>query len=209
MSTVKVKICGITNREDALAAVDAGVDALGFIFAESPRRISPEAATAIITMLPPFISTVGVFVNEAPETIDRIVRKCGLHYVQFHGEESPGICNRLGRRAIRAIRVKNEESLESLDAYRVCAFLLDSYTEGTAGGTGKVFRWELATHPLVRDKRIILSGGLNPGNVVEAVRKVRPYAVDVCSGVELSPGQKDPCRMKEFISNAKHAYFGK
>jgi phosphoribosylanthranilate isomerase len=200
---VKVKICGITNMEDAKAAVAAGADALGFVFAPSPRRIDPERAREIIGQLAPFVSTVGVFVDEDPARVREIVALCGLDYTQFHGEEPPDICSRFAERAIKAVRVKDEGSLSNLDSYRVRAFLLDSHIEGKRGGTGVAFPWELAGMARAPGRAIILSGGLNCENVARAIKIAMPYAVDASSGVESGPGRKDHGRMAEFIRIAK------
>lgn len=200
---VKVKICGITNVEDAQAAVKAGADALGFVFAPSPRRIAPERAKAIVDRLPPFVSSVGIFVNEDPARMRELVSLCGLDYVQLHGDEPPETCGGFAERAIKAVRVKDEQSLRDLDRYSVRAFLLDSHIEGKRGGTGVSFPWELARMASAPGRTIILSGGLNCDNVAEAVRIAMPYAVDVSSGVESEPGRKDHARMEEFIRIAK------
>jgi phosphoribosylanthranilate isomerase len=202
---VKVKICGITNIEDAQAAVRAGADALGFVFAPSPRRIAPERASEIIGQLPPFVSAVGVFVDEEPSRVREIVALCGLDFVQFHGEEPPEICSEFAGRAIKAVRVKDADSLRNLDSYRVRAFLLDSHIEGKRGGTGVAFPWELAGMARAPGRAIILSGGLGCDNVAQAIITVMPYAVDTSSGVEAEPGRKDHGRMEEFIRRAKGA----
>jgi phosphoribosylanthranilate isomerase len=201
---VRVKICGITNPEDALAAVDFGADALGFLFfQESPRYISGDHAASIIRQLPPFITTVGVFVNEKPEQIQNIVLRTGIDAIQLHGDEPPALCT-LSRRVIKAIRVKSLESLDPLIGYqgKVSAFLLDTYTSDAFGGTGRIFNWDIASYAK-QFGRIILAGGLTPDNVAEAVRQVTPYGVDVSSGVESQKGKKDHAAMKAFIRKAK------
>jgi len=203
---VKVKICGITNYEDAAAAVDAGADALGFVFfRESPRYLSPEDAGRIIRRLPPFIATVGVFVNESHLVIEEIASTAGLSVVQLHGDESPEVCC-LSRRIVKAFRVRSLESLGTFGQYKdlVSAFLLDTYSAGAYGGTGQVFNWDIAVEAK-QYGRIILAGGLTPDNVGDAVRHVRPYAVDVSSGVESGKGRKDHPRMKLFIEQARAA----
>lgn len=202
---VKVKICGITSIEDAQAAVRAGADALGFVFAPSPRRIAPERAKEIIELLPPFVSAVGVFVDEDPARVGEIVSLCGLDYAQFHGEEPPGVCNAFAGRAIKAVRVRDVDSLRNLDRYRVRAFLLDSHIEGKRGGTGVSFPWELAGMARAPGRTIILSGGLNCENAAQAIKIAMPYAVDASSSVESEPGRKDRARMEEFIRIAKTA----
>ena len=201
---VKIKVCGITNLEDALLAAELGVDALGFIFAcDSPRAVNPQVAKKIIAELPPFITTVGVFVNDSKEYIQQIRHFCYLDMVQLHGGESPGFCRRLGGRIIKALRVKDEDSISGLQDYPLDNFLLDAYKEGQAGGTGETFDWRLAL-AAKRYGRVILSGGLNPRNVARAIQQVRPYAVDVASGVEAAPGKKDGRLLAEFVKVVKN-----
>jgi phosphoribosylanthranilate isomerase len=203
---VKVKICGITNIGDATAAVDFGADALGFVFFKgSPRYISPDAAAAIIKQLPPFTTTVGVFVDEKPEQVEKIINLTCIDIVQFHGNEPPEICD-VSRYSIKAIRVKSLESLDHLNNYkdRVSAFLLDTFTPDILGGTGQIFNWDIAVYAK-QFGRIILAGGLTPDNVAAAIRRVRPYGVDVSSGVESKKGKKDHKKMKSFIERAKGA----
>jgi phosphoribosylanthranilate isomerase len=201
---VKVKICGITNVDDALAASDLGVDALGFVFyRESPRHVSPDQAREIIRRLPPFITTVGVFVDMSPGEVEGIMRHASLDVAQLHGHELPEACV-LGRRVIKAIRVKELSDLEPLQHYRVSAFLLDNYTQESFGGTGQTFNWDIALDAKQFGK-IILAGGLNPDNVAKAVRWVRPYGVDVSSGVEERKGKKDQTKMRLFVEKAKGA----
>jgi phosphoribosylanthranilate isomerase len=203
---VKVKICGITNIGDAIAAVDFGADALGFVFFKgSPRYISPDAAAAIIKQLPPFTTTVGVFVDAKPEQLEQIINLTNIDIVQFHGNEPPEICD-VSRNSIKAIRVKSLESLDLLNNYkdRVSAFLLDTFTPDILGGTGQIFNWDIAVYAK-QFGRIILAGGLKPDNVAAAIRRVRPYGVDVSSGVESKKGKKDHKKMKSFIERAKGA----
>jgi phosphoribosylanthranilate isomerase len=196
---VKVKVCGTTRLKDALLAVECGADAIGFIFyKKSPRYVTAKTAEKICSKLPPFIHRVGVFVNETADKINRIADRCGLDAVQLHGDESPAFCKKIKRRVIKAVRVKDAASLKEMSRYAVDAFLLDTYKEHQWGGTGKVFDWELAT----RAKKygpLILAGGLNPRNVKEAIQKVQPYGVDVSSGVEQSPGKRDPKKVKAFL----------
>lgn len=202
---VRIKICGITNLEDALLAAELGADALGFIFyPKSPRAVSPEAAREIIRRLPPFVLTVGVFVDEEPARVQEIAAYAGLDWLQLHGAESPDSCRTVGRRVIKGFRVKGEESLALLEPYHgaVQAFLLDTYRPGTPGGTGETFDWELA-HRAKEFGPIILAGGLIPDNVAEAIRTARPAAVDVASGVEAAPGKKDPDKLKTFMEAAR------
>ncbi len=200
---VKVKICGITNLEDALAAAEAGADALGFVFyPDSPRFIDPGNARAIIAKLPVFITSVGVFVDESEDLIRRIIREGGIQILQFHGSESPVLCTRFREKVIKAIRIKDEESISEMQMYDVDTFLLDTYLDCAKGGTGKTFNWKYA-EMAKKNGRIILSGGLNPSNIGNAVRKLKPYGVDVSSGVEISPGKKDHDKIREFVREAK------
>ncbi|MEE9120837.1 MAG: phosphoribosylanthranilate isomerase [Syntrophobacteria bacterium] len=198
--TVRIKICGITNKEDALAAAHLGADALGFIFAPSPRKISAERAREIIKALPPFIKTVGVFVDEDPERVSTIAAMCGLDVLQLHGSESIDYCSSFDRRVIKAVRLRSRDDLENLSKYVnvVDALLLDTYVPNKLGGTGITFDWKLAVEAR-RYGRIILAGGLNPENVAAAISMVKPYAVDASSGLEQSPGVKDHEKMAQFI----------
>lgn len=199
----KVKICGITTLEDARAAVDAGADALGFVFFDkSPRCINPAAAAQIIGKLPPFIQTVGLFVNEETEKINWTADYCGLDVVQLHGDESPNDCLDINRRVIKAFRIKDIVSIEPMGKYQVSGYLLDAWSPDHFGGTGKSFNWEMAAAAR-QYGRIILAGGLSPENVAEAISVTQPYAVDVSSGVESSPGKKDKEKMREFLRRAK------
>lgn len=201
---VRVKICGIRTWDEARAALDAGAHALGFVFAPSPRRIHPEAAREIIMKLPPFVTTVGVFVNEPRYSLLEIASFCRLDVLQLHGEEPPEYCHGISNRLIKAIRVKDIKALELIPKYRVDAFLLDAFVPGRAGGTGHTFNWEIARRAKELGPPIILAGGLTPENVAEAIRKVRPYAVDVSSGVETN-GQKDPVKIARFLEAVARA----
>jgi phosphoribosylanthranilate isomerase len=202
---IRVKICGITNVEDALQAAACGADALGLVFYEkSPRCLSPEVARQIIAELPPFVTAVGLFVNETPERIRQVAGFCGLDIIQLHGDEGPADCDYAPRRVVKALRVKEAASLDSHAAYAVSALLLDAWVAGTYGGTGERFNWELAAG-VARQRPVILAGGLTAENVAAAVRTVRPYGVDVSSGVEAAPGKKDPAKVEAFIRNAKMA----
>ena len=200
---IKVKICGTTSLKDAFLAVESGADAIGFIFYKmSPRNISQKEAKEIILQLPPFIETVGVFVNETSDKINRIAEQCKLNSIQLHGEESPALCRRVKRKVIKAFRVKNADSLKSIASYDVSGFLLDSYNDGSKGGSGQVFDWNLALR-VKKQGPVILAGGLNPYNIFTAIQRVRPYGVDVCSGVEKSPGIKDHEKIREFIKSVR------
>lgn len=199
----RVKICGITNLEDALATVEAGADALGFVFVpDTPRFVSPDQVAAIVAELPPFITTVGLFASKDTATIRETVNQCRLDAIQLHADVTPDFCRNLDRRVIKAVRVRDESSLSILSDYDVNAFLLDSYVEGKMGGTGKVFDWDLALRANEYG-RIIVAGGLDPDNVAQAVRHVNPYGVDVSSGVESQPGRKDSDKVRKFINAAK------
>lgn len=200
---VRVKICGITNLEDALIAVEAGADALGFVFFQgSPRHISPRQAADIIRHLPPFVQTVGLFVNEALATVNQLSDQCGLDIVQLHGEESPDYCLAVQRRIIKAFRVKDSSVLDDLANYRVAACLLDAWSPAAHGGTGTTFNWEIAA-VAAASHRIILAGGLTPDNTAEAVATVNPYAVDVSSGVECAPRKKNAALLRAFVEAAR------
>ncbi len=200
---VKVKICGITNITDALIAVSYGADALGFIFyRKSPRFIAAKAACEIIAELPPFIKTVGVFVNETADRVNKIADTCKLDIVQLHGEESPAYCKKIKRRVIKAFRIKDEKSLLPMRSYKVDGYLLDAFVEDLHGGSGETCDWNLVRRAEEHGP-IILAGGLTPENVADAVRQAEPYGVDVCSGVEESKGKKDLEKIKSFIREAK------
>ncbi len=211
-----VKICGLTCTEDALAARDAGADLLGFVFANSPRRVSPEQARKIVAALaaaPPSPRgtrhlTVGVFVDEHPDTVNRIVESVGLDLVQLHGDESPDYCRSMPVPVIKAFRVQAEGSLEALKSYLGAAryLLLDRYRPGAAGGTGETFDWSLAEGMAEFGIPWFLAGGLHPANVAGAIAHCRPDGVDVSSGVESSPGVKDHRLIREFIFKAKGAH---
>lgn len=198
---VRVKICGITNLEDARLAADLGAHALGFIFyPKSPRSVAPDAARDIIRALPPFVLTVGVFVDEEAGVVRDIASQAGLDWVQVHGRERPDYCKSLGRRVIKGFRVKGQDIFEKLQQYQgaVQAFLLDAYKPGHPGGTGETFDWDLARRA-AQYGPIILAGGLTANNLAEAIRIAQPAAVDVASGVEATPGRKDPKRLRAFF----------
>lgn len=186
-------------------AVECGADALGFVFYHlSPRHVTEKVAKKIIAHLPPFILTVGIFVNESVENISKTIKKCDIDIVQLHGDEGPGFCKKIRKRVIKAVRIKNPESLKTLSLYKnkTNALLLDSFNEDTYGGTGNRFDWNLAKKAK-RYGRIILAGGLNIENVSKAIKLVKPYGVDVSSGVEAGPGKKDKKKVKMFIKLAK------
>ncbi len=202
---VKIKICGITNLEDALAAAEVGADALGFNFyKKSPRYIEPEKAAEIIAQLPPFVMPVAIFVNEREEKVRNIQFTTGIKVLQFHGDERPEFCERFATRVIKAFQVKDKESLKHMAHYHVSALLLDSYKDGLRGGTGVTFDWHLAVVAKTFG-RVILAGGLTPENVAEAVKLVQPYGVDVAGGVEKEKGIKDHGMIKKFIIEVRRA----
>ena len=202
--TVRVKICGITSLKDGLAAVNAGADALGFVFYEdSPRHVTREIARQITRALPPFVARVGVFVNPSEDFVRRIIDVCALDTLQFHGDELPEFCAQFGLRTIKAFRMRDRGSISQLDRYQTEAWLLDSYVPGKPGGTGAQFNWDLAREAKELGRPIILAGGLTPENVGEAIRQARPFAVDVSSGVEIEPGRKDIKKIEEFIRAVK------
>ena len=203
----KVKICGITNVEDALAAVEAGADAVGFVFHHaSPRRVAADVVKRIVAQLPPFVLPVGVFVNEDVKIVRDWMDDCGLAIAQLHGEEASAYCDLLGRPVLKAIRLRDRGSLLSLAEYkgrfRVRGFVLDAFSAVSYGGTGQVTDWGLAAEA-ARAAPAVLAGGLTPENVAEAIEKVKPYGVDVSSGVESRPGKKDHAKMRAFINAAK------
>lgn len=205
--TVRVKICGITNPDDAAVAVDAGTDALGFVFyRKSPRYVEPQVVKSIVAGLPPFILPVGVFVNEEPKVVRDLMDSCGLALAQLHGDESAGYCETLGRPVIKAIGLKGRASLLALAEYRgraqVRGFLLDAFAPDTYGGTGQTADWNVAAE-IAKAVTVILAGGLTPENVATAVRTVKPYAVDVSSGVEAAPGKKDHGKIRAFLQAVK------
>jgi phosphoribosylanthranilate isomerase len=201
---VRVKICGITRLQDLHAACDAGADALGFVFYEkSPRHVTAATATALVREMPPFVQSVGLFVNAPPAWIESVLQVVPLDLLQFHGDETPADCARYGRPYIKAVRVNQDTDLLkcAADFDAACGLLLDAYVPGVPGGTGARFDWSLIPANLPRP--IVLSGGLTPENVAEAVQQVRPWAVDVSSGVEASKGIKDPRKIAQFIAKAK------
>ncbi len=204
---MRVKICGITNHEDAKAALDAGADALGFVFYDkSPRAVPPAVARTIIAGLPPFVLTVGVFVNEDAKVVRDVMDHCGLVLAQLHGDETPAYCEGLGRPVLKAIRVKDRGSFLALAEFQgragVRGFLIDAFSNEAYGGTGRLSNWALAAEA-AKVASIVLAGGLTPDNVADAVRAVRPYGVDVSSGVESAPGKKDPAKIAAFIRAAR------
>lgn len=205
MTRTRVKICGITNGNDALLAAELGADAIGFIFAEdSKRRVSPSVVRAVVSELPPFVSRVGVFVNSSLEELQRIMVESGLDVVQLHGDESPTYIKKVPYPVIRTFRPRPGFALSALNEYNVHAFLFDTYAEGQQGGTGKTFDWNLVRGADTYG-RIILSGGISPGNAAEAIQALRPFALDVNSSVEIAPGKKDRQRLEELFDAIREA----
>ncbi|MFA5879464.1 MAG: phosphoribosylanthranilate isomerase [Candidatus Margulisiibacteriota bacterium] len=203
---MKIKICGITNKEDAINAISLGADAIGFIFSkDSPRYIEPAKAEGISLFLPPFVFLVGVFVNQSKEEIIEIAHRVRLDLIQLHGEEPPSFCMELPRRIIKAIKVSEPEDLPQISKYQgvATAILLDTKVQHLEGGTGKTFDWGLALKAKEYDIPLILAGGINATNVKKAVNLVNPYAIDLCSGVECEPGKKDYNKMQEIIKVAQ------
>jgi len=202
----RVKICGVTNVADALAAAEAGADMIGLMFYEqSPRCITLQTAVEISRALPPFVLRVGVFVNPAEELVLRALGDCNLSLLQFHGDEPSEFCMQFGLMSMKALRVRDAESLKALENFHTDAFLLDAYSKRGLGGTGEKFNWDLAVEAQKFGKPIFLAGGLTPENVADAVAKVRPFAVDVSGGVESAPGKKDHAKVKAFIQAVRNA----
>ena len=202
---IKIKICGFTRLEDALAACELGVDILGFNFIpESKRYINPYAAREMIESLPPFVTTVGIFANEEASVVNDLSVFLGLDAVQLHSKEDPAYCRSIKAPVIKAVRVGEASDLAGLEQYDVPALLLDAKVSGTLGGSGQQFPWELAKD-LCKMRKVFVAGGLGPGNVADAIRELAPYGVDAASGVESEPGIKDPGLMESFIRAARLA----
>jgi phosphoribosylanthranilate isomerase len=204
--TPKVKICGITNAEDAAVAVEAGADALGFVFyRKSPRFIEPTLARQIVMSLPPLVIPVGVFVDEDQHVVRNLMDDCGLAIAQLHGNESAIYCQELGRTVLKALRVKDRSMFLALAEFRgrarVRGFLLDAFSDQAYGGTGQIIDWQLSAEA-AKSANIFLAGGLTPDNVEKAIQAVQPYGVDVSSGVERVPGKKDHEKVRAFIRSA-------
>jgi phosphoribosylanthranilate isomerase len=203
---LRVKICGITNAADAVAAAEAGADAVGLMFyPPSPRFVTLPQARDVIRELPPFVAKVGVFVNSSPDEVRRAIGECGIDTLQFHGDEPPEFCRQFSLKTIKAFRIVDSASLAAVHDYQSEAWLLDSFVPGKLGGTGAVFNWELAVEAVKFSRPVILAGGLTPENAAEAVRRVRPFGLDVSSGVESAPGKKDSRKVGAFIAAAKGA----
>jgi len=204
MLIVKVKICGITNYQDAKAAIDMGADLLGFNFyPKSPRFIAPGKAAEIISRLPGFIDIAGLFVNASYEQIRETINQCRLDWVQLHGDETPKFCRAflsLNVKTMKALRVKDKKDIKKADSYFTDAILLDAFNPEKYGGTGLTFDWNIVGHI---GKRVFLAGGINPDNAAAAV-ELGVYGIDVCSGIEAEPGKKDHKKMKKLFENIRH-----
>jgi phosphoribosylanthranilate isomerase len=200
----RVKICGITSVTDGLVAAEAGADMVGLMFYEpSPRYVTLSQAASISRSLPPFVLRVGVFVNPDEALVTRAIAECGLSVLQFHGNEPSDFCTQFGIMSLKVFRVQNLDSLTPMEHYQTDAFLLDAWSHVAPGGTGEQFNWELAVAAQKYGKPVFLAGGLTPQNVADAVCQVRPFAVDVSSGVESAPGKKDPTKVRAFVAAAK------
>jgi phosphoribosylanthranilate isomerase len=197
----RVKICGVSDPDSARVAAAAGADAIGLVFAPSRRRVTPERAQEIAAALPPFVSKVGVFVDETRERIDELITLCALDAVQLHGAEPPQFCRGFRVPVIKALRVQDASSLDRMADFQVGAFLLDTYDAAALGGSGRTFDWSLAVGA-AQTHRIILSGGLRPETVTDALTRVRPYGADVSSGVE-TDGHKDHAKIRAFIRRVR------
>ena len=199
-----IKMCGMTRAEDAIAAAEAGADAIGFVFAASPRKVEPSVARAIGRVLPPHVLRFGVFVDETPATIGHIIEEAGLDRVQLHGFEEPMVREVAGTRMVKAFRVVDESVLEEIRSWSPDFFFLDTFSRHAAGGTGETFDWSIARRAAALG-RLVLAGGLDSGNVGRALYEVRPFGVDVSSGVEDSPGRKNPEKMRAFVQAVRDA----
>lgn len=211
----RIKICGLTREADVRAAVAAGADAVGFVFAPSPRQVTPEQARVLARVVPPFVSKVGVFVDAPIPHIDAVAHEAGLHVIQLHGNENRRFVQtlqRMGYTVIKGVAVKNGDLLADLVDHPADSVLLDAYDPERAGGTGRTFDWRVATRAVQQlhggnaFTPLILAGGLDADNVEDAIRQVRPFAVDVSSGVEAAPGRKDPAKMAQFVRRVRSSY---
>lgn len=203
--STRVKICGITEPEDAALATECGADAVGLVFAPSPRQVTTAQAAEVLKAVGPFVTAVALFVDAEADFMRRVCGELRIATVQLHGRETPETVRALRPlKVIKALRVGSADDLVGMERYQADGYLLDARVPGNVGGTGKTFDWTLAVEP-ARRLPVILAGGLTPDNVTEAVRRVRPYGVDVSSGVESSPGRKDPHKVRDFVANARSA----
>ncbi|MDZ7262220.1 MAG: phosphoribosylanthranilate isomerase [candidate division KSB1 bacterium] len=206
---LKIKICGITNLTDALLSIELGADALGFIFyPPSPRYIDPVKAEMITRQLPPLVTTVGVFVNPALAEITEVAQRTGIMTVQLHGSEEPEFCQKIHLPVIKAFRVSHDFQLDELEKFKVQGYLLDSFSKQALGGTGQRFDWEIA-RAAQKNRNIILAGGINPDNIIQAIEMVHPYGIDVCSGVESIPGKKDKRKLRSLFKKVNRIRYEK
>ncbi len=203
---MKVKLCGLTNKDDAVQAAMLGADALGFIFYEkSPRYVTPETVQEIVPFLPPFVQLVGVFVNQSLAHVHAVAQQCRLDTIQLHGEESPAYCMDVHHRVIKSFSVQSQADLDTMPMYQglVSSILVDTKVQDIRGGTGQTFDWSLANLVKEQGVPLILAGGINASNIEKAIQLVSPYAIDISSGVESEPGKKDYNKMSDVIRLAK------
>ena len=204
---VRVKICGVTRTEDVRLIVKEGADAIGFQMSMGPRKITKEQARRLVKLVPPSVTPVGVFVNESLSRVKALVKYCGFQAAQLHGEENEAFCEALPFPVLKAVRMKNDQTPARYRAFRIAAFLLDRYNKDKRGGTGEAFDWKWARKAVAElPAPVLLAGGLTPENVARAIRTARPFGVDVSSGVEILPGQKDPQKVSRFIRRTKKAF---
>jgi phosphoribosylanthranilate isomerase len=203
---VRVKICGVTRPEDVRLIVREGADAIGFQMSQGPRKITPQQARRLVKLVPPFVTPVGVFVNEPLSRVKALIKYCGFQAVQLHGEENEGFCGAIPVPVLKAIRMKSKLTPRAYRGFHIAAFLLDHYNKDIRGGTGGRFDWKWARKSLSQlPAPVLLAGGLTPDNVARAIQTARPFGVDVASGVEILPGRKDPLKVSQFIRRAKKA----
>ncbi len=202
----KIKICGITNLDDALYSAQAGADALGFIFASSPRKVEPATVREIVKKLPVFVTPVGVFVKHNTHEINDVARETGIRTIQLHGDYNVFDCIKLwnfGYKVIKVFRIGNDFDAAQVKNFIECtdAFLLDTHVEGQEGGTGKIFNWDIARKVIEYGHPVILSGGLKSENIADAIKQTNPFAIDISSGVESAPGKKDHVKIDLLFKN--------
>jgi len=203
----RAKICGVTRSQDVRLIVKVGADAIGFQMSQGPRKITPEQARKLVKLVPPWLTPVGVLVNEPLAKAKRLIKYCGFQVVQLHGDETSAYCEQIHLSVIKAIRMKTPTTYKAFKKYKVAAYLLDSFHKGIRGGTGKTFQPSWAKKAVLElPAPVLLAGGLNPDNVFKTIRASKVFGVDVSSGVEVSPGIKDPQKVIQFIRNAKKAF---